>query len=363
MRRCVFVILTLAVGLAVAACGTSTKKTSGASTAPSSSSASASTASSTSPVSHAPPPENAAPPLAVKPNSGKGLTLGYISEGQIGGPFDTAVNNSIAQEAKLAGSTLKVCDSQGTGADALQCAKTFSLEHVQGYLNFQPDSTESPAICAAGPKVPVIAIDIQQPPCQKAFMGTNNAYAGYLGGKGVGDYVKAHFNCKYDAFVSLEDNAVGPVNNARMGGYRSGFESVCGPIHQLTQVGNSGATQPTIPTFTSILTRLPTAIHIIVVGINDESVEGAIDAARTAGRSNDIYVSGQGLDNSAYCAVKTDAHWIGDTAYFPEHYGKVGIPYLIQLVKGKTAPKLLYVHDVFVTASTVGRYYNVSSCK
>jgi ribose transport system substrate-binding protein len=309
-----------------------------------------------------PPPENAAPPLPVVPGSGKGLVLGYINFGETAGPFITAVANSISKEAKIAGATLEVCDAHAAASDAVACARDFKLEHVQAYLNFQPVSTAAPAVCAAGPKVPVIAIDIHQPPCETAFMGTNNAYAGYLGGVGIGKYVKAHFNCKYDAYVSLEDTAVGPVSNERMGGYRTGFESICGPIHNLTQVFNSGSTDPTLPLFTDILTRLPSAHHIIVVGINDESVEGAIDAARTADRLSDIYVSGQGLDNSAYCLVKTDSHWIGDTAYFPEHYGLVGVPYLIKLAKGETVPKLLYVHDEFVTAANIAQYYNVSNC-
>ena len=101
------------------------------------------------------------------------------------------------------------------------------------------------------------------------------------------------------------------------------------------KIENSGSSDPTVPVFTDQLTRLPGVHHIIVVGINDESVEGAIDAARTANRLADIYVSGQGLDNSAYCLVKTYDHWMGDTAYFPEHYGLVGVPYLIKLAKGQ----------------------------
>ena len=306
-----------------------------------------------------PPPENAAPTIPVLPGSGKGLILGYINFGETAGPFINAVEDSIEKEAKISGATLEVCDAHSTAEDAVACARNFKLEHVQAYLNFQPVSAAAPAVCAAGPKVPVIAIDIHQPPCETAFMGTNNAYAGWLGGVGVGQYVKSHFNCQYDAFVSLADAAVGPVNGERMGGYLDGFESICGtvPSSKLINIENSGSTDPTLPVFTDVLTRLPDAHRIIAVGINDESVEGAIDAARTANRLSDIYVSGQGLDNSAYCLLKTDPHWIGDTAYFPEHYGLVGVPYLIKLAKGQKVPKLLYVHDEFVTSSNIAMYY------
>jgi ribose transport system substrate-binding protein len=306
-----------------------------------------------------PPPENAAPSVPVVPGSGKGLVLGYINFGETAGPFINAVEDSIEKEAKIAGATLEVCDAHATAEDATACARNFKLQHVQAYLNFQPVSAAAPAVCAAGPKVPVIAIDIHQPPCETAFMGTNNAYAGWLGGVGVGQYFKSHFGCKYDAFVSLGDAAVGPVDGERMGGYLDGFESICGtvPASKYIKIENSGSSDPTVPVFTDQLTRLPGAHHIIVVGINDESVEGAIDAARTANRLSDIYISGQGLDNSAYCLVKTYNHWMGDTAYFPEHYGLVGVPYLIKLAKGQSVPKLLYVHDQFVTPANIAQYY------
>lgn len=312
-----------------------------------------------------PPPENAAPIIPVVPGSGKGLILGYLNYGENNGAFIDAVEASIVKEAKIAGATLENCDSHGTAEAAVACARIFKLEHVQAYLNFQPVAAAAPAVCAAGPKVPVIAIDIHQPPCETAFTGTNNAYAGWLGGVGVGNYFKSHFDCKYDAFVSLGDAAVGPVNGQRMGGYLDGFESVCGtvPSSKLINVANSGIADPTIPVFTDILTRLPSAHHIIAVGINDESVEGAIDAARTANRLSDIYVSGQGLDNSAYCLDKTFSHWMGDTAYFPEHYGLVGVPYLIKLAKGQSVPKLLYVHDEWVNAANIAQYYGPQTAK
>ena len=61
----------------------------------------------------------------------------------------------------------------------------------------------------------MIAIDIHQKPCEKAFMGANNLYAGYIAGRAVGAYFKSHFGCKYDTFVSLESSAAGVVNDQR----------------------------------------------------------------------------------------------------------------------------------------------------
>ena len=119
------------------------------------------------------------------PGSGKGLKLGYISLGE-SVPFVRLVSNGIKEQAKKAGAQLVFCDSALDAAKALDCAKTFKTQGVQGYLNFDVFQNASASICKAGPQVPVIAIDIHQKPCEKAFMGANNLYAGYISGKAVG---------------------------------------------------------------------------------------------------------------------------------------------------------------------------------
>lgn len=292
------------------------------------------------------------------PGSGKGLKLGYIAlDDSV--PFSKLVTNSVEQQAKRAGAKLIYCDSKGDGATALACARNFKVQGVQGYLNFQSDAKSADAICAAGPKGPVIAIDIQQGNCQTAFMGANNEFAGELAGKALGTYMKQHFNCQYDAYVSMEEPDAGQVNTERMGGYRKGFQSVCGAIHDLKKE-NAFRIDQAHTTFADVLTTLPGKHRIVVAGINDDAIEGALAAAKTAGRTNDLYVSGQGADPSSWCDIKADPQWVGDTAYFPERYGQIGIPYLIKAVKGQSIPKLLLVPHEIVNASNIDSIYHPS---
>ena len=69
-------------------------------------------------------------------------------------PFSKLVSDSVRSRRPAAGAQLVYCDSKGDGATALACAKTFKVQGVQGYLNFQSDAKSADAICAAGPKVP-----------------------------------------------------------------------------------------------------------------------------------------------------------------------------------------------------------------
>lgn len=305
--------------------------------------------------------EGIVPFRTPKAGSGKGLKLGYISLGdQV--PFSKAVTDSMKRNAKAAGAQLVVCDSRLDGQTALNCAKTFKTQGVQAYLNFQVDQKLAGAICKAGPQVPVIAVDIKQEPCQVAFMGSANEYAGFLAGEAMGQYAKREWSCDYDAYVSLESTASPDASEQRMGGYRKGFQSVCPGGLKHEKVLDADRTDTARTKMTDTLTALPGQDKIVVVGLNDDGILGALAAAKTAGRGDDVIVSGQGGDRSAWCEIKGNDKWVGDAAYFPERYGEIGIPYLIDAAKGKTVPKQLYVDHKLLSRSNIDQLYKPSGC-
>jgi ribose transport system substrate-binding protein len=178
----------------------------------------------------------------------------------------------------------------------------------------------------------------------------------------LGQYFADNFDCQYDAFVSLEQPAAGVVNDFRMGGYREGFESICGPIENLREIDAGGVTDTARTVFTDVLTTLPGAERIVVVGINDDVLLGALAAARTSGREGNLYMSGQGGDPSAHCEIANNPNWVGDVAYFPERYGEIGIPYIIDMINGVDIPFDLLVPHQWLNADNIGDFYDVSGC-
>lgn len=292
------------------------------------------------------------------PGSGDGLTLGYVSLDDAA-PFIKLVSDSMKEQAELAGAKLISCDSMGDSAKALDCVKSFKAQGVDGYLNFQGDSAAAASICDAGPDVPVIAIDIDQKPCRDAFMGANNEQAGQIVGKALGEYFRDNFACEYDAFVSLEQPEAGAVNEARMGGMKKGFAEICGELKNPREL-NAFRIDMARQQFADTLTALPGQERIVVVGINDDSVLGALAAAKTAGRADHIYMGAQGADPSSWCEIKNNPNWIADAGYFPERYGEIGIPYLLDAIAGKKIPEFLYVPHIAVTADNIEDYYDVT---
>lgn len=292
------------------------------------------------------------------------VKVGYISLNEKVA-FVHLVTQGIEAEAKRENVDLVVCDAQGDAGTALSCAKTLKQQHVQGLINYQRDAKAAPQICAQGPQVPVIAISIKQPPCEVAFTGADNLKSGMMAGDAVGKYMKEKFNCQYDAYVSLENPDDGALNTDRMGGYRQGFEAICGKIHGLRTISlGADEAEGARAGVTDTLTALPAARAIVMVGLNDTVTVAGLAAASAAGRASSFYVSGQGLDPSGVCGMrKYSDQWIADTAFFPEHYGSVVIPAILKAVKGESIPTVIPAKIGVVTPSEASHLYPDVKCK
>jgi ribose transport system substrate-binding protein len=299
-----------------------------------------------------PPPAAETP---TPPPAAERFRIGYISLGDRV-PFVKLVSDSIKRAAAEAGNVdLLFCDSDIDAAKALECARTFAVQGVQGVLNFQVHQESSPEICAAYGNVPTIAIDIVQEPCQIAFMGANNREAGRLGGRAMGQFAKENWNCEYDAYVSLESTAAGAANEDRMGGYREGFQEFC-PIVNERVLDGADRTDPALEMMTSLLGALP-GERIVVVAINEDGILGAIGAARALGREDDLFYSGQGTDPSIWREVACNPNYIASVAYFPERYGDLLIPNMVKALQGETIPTEIFTQHQVITRENIRQIY------
>lgn len=296
----------------------------------------------------------------VAAGSGKGLKIGYISLAE-SAPFIHIVSEGIKAQAKRAGVELVFCDAQNNAAKALDCAKTMVTAKVQGLINYQADAKAAAKICDAGPQVPVIGLFIHQAPCEDSWLGADDSYAGEIAGQAVGNYFKKKFDCKYDGYVSLQAYETGQLNTDRMNGYNKGFASVCGPIRNEKKIQASRVDEARTA-FADVLTALPGAKHVVVVGVDDDGILGALAAAKTQGRLKDLYVSGQGADPSAWCDIKSNPQWIGDSAYFPEKLGQSAIANMIKLINKQSVPKELFIPHTVVNTQNLEKYYQPSGC-
>jgi ribose transport system substrate-binding protein len=300
---------------------------------------------------------------SARPAAAPKIKIGYINlSDQL--PFVVLVRKSLERAAKANGVTLVTCDSNLDAQKAINCAAQLKSQNVQGIANFQLDSKAAPRVCAAGPKVPTVAIDIHQTPCEKVFYGANNFQAGKLSGTNLGKYAKAKWGCKADALLSLNSPAAGKVVVDRENGSLAGVKSQC-PNIEVIKVTTNATTDGTIQPFTDTLSRLPGKSRLLVVATNDDQSNGAIKAAQSAGRLNDIYIGSQGGDPTSWpalCGKTAFKNWIGDTGYFPERYGDTVIPILLSLIDGQAQPRTVYINHRVITPQNIRSVYP-NACK
>lgn len=303
-----------------------------------------------------PPP--AAPYDGAEPGSGEGSKIGYISLSE-SIPFVALVSGSIREQADIAGAELVFCDSELDAGKALACGQQMAVQEVDGILNFQAFAESAPEICAAGPDVPVIAIDIVQEPCQVAFMGANNRRAGEIAGEALGQFMQSEFNCEYDMALTLESPQVGEVNEARIGGFIDGFASICGeiPAANLQRLGVGGTTDAAVTQVGDALSAIEPGSRVIVMSLNDDMLLGAFAAARTAGREGEMYGAAQGADPSSWEEIACNSNWVADSAYFPERYGRILVPAIIDLINGNSVPEFLFTPHEAITAENIRDVY------
>jgi ribose transport system substrate-binding protein len=303
------------------------------------------------PASEAPASEA---PASEAPASESPKKVGYISLGE-SIPFVSLVTNGILEEAEKAGVEVVVCDSEIDAAKALACAQNLKVQEVQAVLNFQLFEDSSAEVCAAYGDLPTIAIDIVQEPCQVAFMGADNTLAGTIAGKYVGDSLKAENDCDYDAVVTLDTKGAGATTLARMNGMIAGFEEACGTIDpdRFYSIDVGGTTDLALEKFGNQLSALEPGGIIVVLSLNDDMSLGAFAAARTAGREGELRLAGQGADPTSWKEIACNPNWLADTAYFPERYGTILIPAVVDLLNGETLPENLFVEHEAVTKDNV----------
>lgn len=313
-----------ATGSAPAAAASAPAASASASSAPATSAAAASGAGSSS----------AAAPAAT----GKKLKIGIAVGGQ---PADwQPAQGEVAQAlAKARGWESVLLSNNNDAPTALKNATTFINDKVDAVVEFNGQPSTNPVMAAkfAAAKIPVITYDIAQDGWY--FVGVDNAKAGDQAGQALGAIAKSKWNCQVDMVLSAEGAAAGPVNTARTGGARDGLKKVCPDIPAANYVSfeSGGAIATSTPAARDALSAHPDAKKILVVGINDFGVVGALQAAEQLGRADNIM--GWGQDGSAISGTSVDPHLVGSVEYFLEGYPVYAFQQILDKISaGQTPP-------------------------
>jgi ABC-type sugar transport system substrate-binding protein len=223
-------------------------------------------------------------------------------------------------------------------ATAQKNAAIFIQEGVDAVIEFNGQPSVNPVMAAtfAAANIPVVTYDIAQEGFY--FVGIDNLAAGLAGGEALGNIAKEKWNCEVDLVISAEGAGAGIVNTWRTGGMRDGLKKVCPNIPEEKWVSfeSSGDTVVALPAARDLLAAHPDAKRMLVVGINDGGVLGAIQAAEQLGRADEII--GWGQDGAFITGPNVNPHLAGSVFYFLEGYAVYALRDVVDKIAAGSPP-------------------------
>ncbi|MEQ8671586.1 MAG: sugar ABC transporter substrate-binding protein [Aggregatilineales bacterium] len=276
--------------------------------------------------------------------------------------FTQLVGESIASAAEEAGNIeLITADNRLDGATALANAENFLTQGVDGVIEFQTDAAFGNVIMSRfrSADVPVIAIDIPMPGA--TFFGADNYFAGELAGIAGAEWAIENWDGQVDYILVLELPQSGPIPEARMQGQVAGIQETLEnpvPEENIFYLDSKNTQEDSFEVTTDTLANIPEGSNVIAVNINDGTSLGVIAAFETAGREDEVIVVGQGADPSGQEEmIQEGSRYLGATGYFPETYGDILIPTMLDLLECRPVAPSVYQEHVFITADNVCEYY------
>jgi ABC-type sugar transport system substrate-binding protein len=266
---------------------------------------------------------------------GSKFTLGFVVGGQPNADWQQLQGTVAKALAKKRGWNYVQLSNENSESTAVKDAQIMVQKKVNMVMMFNGQPAANPVIAKIykTAKIPVATFDIAQPGWY--FVGVDNAKAGKDGGTALGQLAKTKWNCKVDLVLSVEGTSAGLINTQRTGGARNAVKAVCPSIPASAYVSTEGDgnTATALKNAPGVLAAHPNAKHILIVGINDNAVIGAIQAAEQLGRGDAVMAWGQ--DGSQITGSNVDAHLSGSVLYFLEGYPAYAFQIADKIAAGK----------------------------
>jgi len=295
-----------------------------------------------------------AAPATVPPRSAE-PSIGYISlDGSQA--FVQAVSVGIRESATAAGIDLVECDSGWSRQGVKACADQLAQAGVHGIISFQPFADLAAEVCATTGDAPTIGIVYDQGPCQVSILQIDQAESGRMAGAAMGQFAALRWGCDVKAYISLESDDGDSIGAERMQGYRDGYQEHCELPKETRTL--SGA-QHLITAKTQVAAALEKlkGRPILVAGVSDIAILGAMEAAADAGREDHLWYSGQLADPDIRAEIACNDRYIASVAQLPERFGTTLVPTLVDAIEGRDVVPRIDAELQLVTAENVRQIF------
>lgn len=270
--------------------------------------------------------------------------------------FAVEVRKSVeAAAAKYGNIHLIVRNNEMDNTKAQANIEEFAQMSVDLGIISHIDERVGPSLAAAlrSKMIPVMSVEVPIP--LTTFFGINNKRAGQLAGELLGDWINTHWQGHVDKILVMVDYRYTGAIKMRMEMAVKGLLARI-PLGEddifYLHSGNIRETahQNALP----VLTRWGTDTRIGVLGMNDDTALGAIDAAQALGSVDHLVAVGQGATLCFDEFRKPGSRLIGSTAYHPENYGEPILDLALRILRGEHVPRDNFIEPTTVTPENTG---------
>ncbi len=274
-------------------------------------------------------------------------------------PFAVSVRRGL-EAAVAAHPNLRLIsrDNDYDTARAITNAREFADAKVDLGIIYHMDERANPLIAniMLRQAIPVIAVDIPVAPWI-TFFGVDNAQAGHLVGTELGKWIKQHWHGQVDKIIVMTDNRVlGEVRKRTDQALVALSEWASFSPDDVLHLDSGNIYDIAYERALPVLERWKNYHRIAVIGMNDNTALGALDAARALGREADVAVVGQGADLAVAELRNPDSRLIASTAYFPERYGAQLVDLALRIFRGEKLERRYAIRHVCVTRENLADF-------
>jgi ribose transport system substrate-binding protein len=202
--------------------------------------------------------------------------------------------------------------------------------------------------------IPIIAVDIPIPVTY--FFGIHNQQAGLLVGDALGQWIQDNWNAQVDrVLIVTEKRVLGVVQQRLEYGLKGLANRVQYEKDAVFYVDGGNQREISARNSHEVLARWSDFHHIAVIGLNDDSAMGVLDAARALGRESDVAVVGQNADLAVTEFRNPHTRLIASANYFPEQYGPRLMELAWKLLQGERLAREHFIEPALVTAESLLR--------
>ena len=287
--------------------------------------------------------------------------IGYMHYGDTD-PFGVANSKSMKKMAALAGLQLDVYNLKyPSTTEPLSQARTAVLKKDPGVIQAQQlDSLSNAFLDIVQKKGCIPTVQMYLKVANVPSFGAVWADSGTTQGVWLAQQAKAKgWAPKDTALVECTDPDVGSSVNimfdtAPKALVANGFAIPSGNVFKI--ICKYSQTQSAQVNVTAWFTGHPNFKHVMINTIDDERMQGAINALKQNNRFKDTLTISTGCDGLGQKQIRAGLEG-ASIGYFPERYGEWLVPILEDVMAGNPVPSFTGSKLFVITKANIGKYY------